>query len=119
MALKYKDYTWPNDPQTYREELYREPLYTTQSGTTTYTGMSATHRRITGSGAFFGTAAYENFRELIALAEETSPGTLVHPVWGSRHCYLTKLELTQEPREDYVSYSFEFTQAKADGTIPR
>lgn len=119
MALKYKTFTWPNDPHTYREALSREPLYATQSGVTTYSGMSATHRQITGSGAFFGTAAYENFRELLELAEENSPGELIHPVWGSRHCYLTRLELTQEPRENFVSYSFEFTQAKADGTVPR
>lgn len=119
MALKYKSFVWPNDPHTYREELYREPLYTTQNGETSYSGMSATHRRITGSGAFFGENAYEHFKDLLETAEESTAGELIHPVWGSRHCYLTKLEMTQEPREDFVSYSFEFTQARTDGTIPR
>ena len=32
MALKYKSFTWPNDPHTYREVLSREPLYTTSGG---------------------------------------------------------------------------------------
>lgn len=119
MALKYKDYTWPSDPQTYREVLSREPLYTTSDGVTSYSKMSATHRVITGSGIFFGTDAYEDFQELMELAEDNSPGALIHPIWGTRHCYLTKLELNQEPREDFVSYSFEFTQARSDGTVPR
>ena len=119
MALKFKTYTWPNDPHTYREELHREPQYTTQSGTSTYTGMGATHRRITGSGAFFGEDAYANFRALMELAADNTAGDLVHPIWGTRYCYFTKLEMTQEPRENYVTYSFEFTQAKADGTVPK
>lgn len=117
--LKYKSYTWPNNPHTYRETLSREPLYVTVDGVSTYSKMSSTHRVITGSGAFFGESAYDDFRELVELAEENSPGTLVHPVWGSRYCYLTRLELNQEPKENYVSYSFEFTQAKSDGTVPR
>lgn len=119
MALKYKNYTWPNDPQTYGESLSREPLYVTRDGVTSYSQISAMHRIISGSGVFFGDNAYRNFRELMALAEEDSPGTLVHPEWGNRYCYFTKLEMDQEPRENFVSYRFEFTQAKSDGTVPR
>ena len=119
MSLKYKDHTWPNDPQTYREVLSREPLYLTKDGVTSYSGISATHRVITGSGSFFGAGAYEAFKELMELAEDDSPGELVHPVWGNHYCYLTKLEFTQEPREDFVSYSFEFTGASTNGTVPK
>lgn len=119
MSLKFKNYTWPNDPDTYQEVLSREPQYSTKDGNTTYTGMSATSRVITGTGAFFGTSACTKFRNLLEVAEETSAGDLVHPIWGTRRCYLTKLELTQEPRENFVSYRFEFTQAKEDGTVPK
>jgi len=49
--------------------------------------------------------------------EAGEPGDLTHPVWGIRYCYLTRLELTQEPREHVVSYEFEFTQADANGQI--
>lgn len=118
-ALIYKNYTWPHNPHTYQETLSREPLYTTQSGVTTYSGMSFTHRVITGSGVFYGEKAYVQFQELIDLAEDSTPGNLEHPLWGTRYCYFTKLELTQEPKKNYVSYSFEFTQAKSDGTVPR
>ena len=119
MSLKYKTYTWPTEPQTYREVVSREPLYVTRDGVTSYSSISATHRVITGSGVFFGDSAYSDFRELMELAEDNSPGTLVHPDWGSRYCYFTKLEMDQEPRENFVSYRFEFTQARSDGTVPR
>lgn len=119
MAMKFKDYTWPNDPQTYRETLSRVPKYVTEDGVTSYSGMGSTQRIMTGTGAFFGKTAYENWRELVELAEETTPGELIHPVLGIRYCYLTKLEMLQEPRENYVSYSFEFTQAKSDGSVPK
>ena len=119
MALKFKNFEWPNDPHTYREELYREPLYSTQDGVTSYTGMSSTHRKITGSGSFFGLTAYEDFQDLLEVAEESTAGELIHPIWGSRHCYLTKLELTQEPRDNCVSYKFEFTGALTNGVVPK
>lgn len=119
MSLKFKDFTWPNDPDTYQEVLSREPQYVTEDGEITYTGMSASGRVITATGAFFGTNACVRFRNLMAVAEENSPGDLVHPVWGTRRCYLTKLELTQEPSADYVRYRIAFTQARSDGTIPK
>ena len=117
--LKFKGFTWPNNPHTYQETLFREPMYTTQNGTTSYAGMSSTHRVITGSGVFFGTSAYSDFKALLDVADENTAGDLIHPLWGKRYCYFTKLELIQEPRENFVSYRFEFTQAAYDGTVPR
>lgn len=117
--LKYKDFTWPNNPHTYRETVTREPMYVTQEGVSTYSGMSGTRRVISGSGVFFGEEAYGDFLALVEVAEDNTPGSLIHPVWGTRYCYLTKLELEQEPRENYVSYSFEFTQARSDGEVPK
>lgn len=91
----------------------------TQDGVTLYNGMSSKRRIVTGSGEFFGEDAYDKFKQLLKLAEEDTPGNLEHPIWGIRYCYFTKLELTQEPKENYVKYQFEFTQALANGTIPR
>ena len=42
-----------------------------------------------------------------------------HPIWGIRYCYFTGLELTQEPKENVVSYKFTFTQALTNGTVPK
>ena len=117
--MKFKDYIWPQDPHTYRETVSREPLYVTQNGETSYNGISSTHRIITGSGVFYGMDAYDNFKTLVTVAADSSPGELFHPVWGKRYCYFTKLEFTQGPAEDLISYSFEFIQAESDGTVPK
>ena len=50
---------------------------------------------------------------------DMTAGNLDHPIFGIRYCYFTLLELTQEPKENYVSYRFEFTQAKANGEVPK
>lgn len=117
--LKFKDFTWPNDPETYEESASREPQYTTQNGSSTYTGMSSLLRIIRGSGVFVGTGASDNMKVLMDLAEQTTPGYLVHQTWGSRYCYLTKLEFEQGSQPDLVRYSFAFTEAHSDGTIPK
>lgn len=117
--LSYKTFIWPQNPQTYQEEIIREPQYYTQDGVIYYSGMSDMKRYITGSGAFCGANAYTQFKLLQNLAEEATPGNLEHPVWGIRYCYLTRLVLTQEPRENYVSYEFEFTQASTNGEVPK
>lgn len=63
---------------------------------------------IRGEGEFVGPQAYENFRKLAALFEENKGGKLVHPVWPTMRAYFASLSLKQEPKEDYISYSFEF-----------
>ena len=117
--LSYKTFVWPQNPHTYKENAVREPQYKTEDGVTSYTGMGKLKRIITGSGVFYGEDAYDQFKLLLKLAEESSAGNLEHPVWGIRYCYLTGLELTQEPRENYVSYKFEFTQALTNGEVPK
>lgn len=118
-ALIYKSFVWPNNPHTYKEEYVREPQYHTEDGVTYFDGMGEMKRIITGSGVFFGENAFARFRQLIELFEEGGAGNLEHPVWGIRYCYFTGLELTQEPKENYVSYKFTFTGAKTNGTVPK
>lgn len=117
--LSYKSFVWPHNPHTYKEESIREPQYITQDGVTYYNGMGNLKRIITGSGVFYGEDAFTQFKKLIKLVEDSSAGNLEHPIWGIRYCYFTGLELTQEPKENYVSYKFEFTQALANGEVPK
>ncbi|MBR1972214.1 MAG: DNA circularization N-terminal domain-containing protein [Oscillospiraceae bacterium] len=117
--LSYKTFVWPQNPHTYKEECRREAQYHTENGVAYFDGMGAMQRIITGSGAFYGEDAFTEFKKLMKLAEDGTAGNLEHPVWGIRYCYLTKLVLTQEPRNDYVSYQFEFTQAAANGEVPK
>ena len=116
--LTFKDYVWDRNPTTYKEEYIREPRYSTSEGVTSFDGMGGMQRIITGTGVFLGNRALLNFEMLTTLFAEKTPGNLVHPLWGTRYCYFTGLELTQEPREDYISYRFTFTGALANGNIP-
>ena len=60
-----------------------------------------------------------DFQNLARLFEQRDPGNLEHPLWGIRYCYFTGLELTQEPKENCVSYTFQFTCALTNGEVPR
>ena len=117
--MSYKTFVWPQNPHTYQEKTAREPHFRTQEGITYFDGMGGMQRIITGSGNFHGADAYDQFKLLQKLFEDDEPGDLSHPVWGLRYCYFTGLELTQEPKENVVSYRFEFTQADANGVIPK
>lgn len=117
--LSYKTFVWPQNPHTYREVASRTPEYYTQDGETYYRGMSDLKRTISGSGVFYGEDAYEQYLKLQKLMTEISAGNLAHPIFGIRYCYFTLLEVTQEPKENYVSYRFEFTQALLNGEVPR
>ena len=117
--LSYKTFVWPQNPTTYREVATRTPVYYTQDGETYYRGMSDLKRIISGTGVFYGEDAYTQYLALQKLLNDMSAGNLEHPIFGIRYCYLTLLEVTQEPKENYVSYRFEFTQAKANGEVPK
>ena len=117
--LSYKTFVWPKNPHTYREVTTRTPVYYTQDGETYFRGMSGLKRIISGSGVFSGEDAYDQYKKLQKLSEEIDAGNLEHPIFGIRYCYLTLLEVLQEPREDYVSYRFEFTQALLNGEVPK
>lgn len=117
--LVFKTFTWPVNPEVCQEAFEREPIYAkTDDGKSVFSGMGAMKRVITGSGAFFGSDAYANFSNLATLFADATLGTLTHPVWGARKVYFTELQMTQSPKEDYVAYSFTFTEADSDGAIP-
>lgn len=117
--LRYKTFVWPRNPGVYRDEYARTPHHRTVDGEIFYLGMSDVQRTITGSGAFFGETAFADFKNLAELFDDADPGELVHPIWGSCFCYFTGLELTQEPKENYVSYRFTFTGALDGGEVPK
>lgn len=113
--MSYKTFVWPQNPTVYQEKFTREPKYVDGS----YDSMGPQRLTISGKGVFYGAGAFDAYKRMTALFVEGTPGNLKHPVWGIRYCYFTGLELTQEPRENYVSYAFTFTLAQSDGTVPK
>ena len=118
--LIYKSFTWPQNPDHYQQVYTREPVYEkNEAGETAFSGMGPKKLVITGSGAFFGSGAYNQFKTLIAVFTQPEAGALIHPQWGSLNCRFTLLQLTEEPRSDYVAYKFEFQEADSNGVIPK
>ncbi len=117
--LQFKGFTWPVNPEKYQQKYQREPVYLKdEEGNTYYAGMGPLKLTVTGSGAFSGATAYADFLRLAALCDGV-PGGLDHPAWGLNQAFLTELELSQEPRENYVAYRFAFRGADGNGEIPR
>ena len=118
--LSYKTFVWPQNPHTYREECFRDGEYQkNDAGEDVFQKMGLMSRTITGEGVFFGETAYADFRALAKLFDDADPGNLEHPLWGIRYCYFTGLELTQEPKENCISYKFTFRQALTNGVLPK
>lgn len=118
--LKFRAFTWPENPEVFQIRAVMEPKYTiADDGTISYTGMGPLCRVITGSGVFHGVDARDDFNALAVLMAAAQAGDLVHPVWGTMNVMLTELEMKQESRADYVAYTFAFREADESGMIPQ
>ena len=107
--MKYKSFTWPHNPRTY-EITYERNIarHKVPFGAYVLQSVGRSNRVLRGRGEFAGSGAYDCFRKLAAVFYDDSPGLLIHPVWQASNAYFAKLGLEMEPREDYVSYYFEF-----------
>ena len=108
-AMKYGDYTWPHNPKVYEIEYSRRIVsHKTPFGCYILQDMGREQRVLKGQGEFAGKGAYDEFKKLACMFYLDEPQVLVHPVWQSAKAWFVRLELRQEPREDFVSYEFEF-----------
>ncbi len=107
--MRFKEYVWPHNPRVYSIEYRRRVVsHAVPFGLYVLQNMGRNNRIFKGEGEFAGEGAYDEFRKLATVFYGTKPGLLVHPLWQEARCYFVSLELLQEPREDYVSYGFEF-----------
>ena len=125
--MRYKEYTWPHNPETYTVE-YRRCLaaHKVPLGGYCLQDLGETYRVLQGEGVFAGVGAYEEFQRLEAVFRQEGPGLLVHPVWPAASAYFVSLQLAEEPLPDYVRYTFSFwedrsgtgglTEVTSDGT---
>jgi len=112
--MSYKGYVWPHNPRTFsvscgRDVVARRAPY----GGWVLQDLGEKHRVFSGEGAFAGEDAYEQFRQLAAVFRENTAGILSHPVWGGVRARFVELKLLEEPRRDYVAYSFVFWEEPA------
>ena len=112
LNMRYKSFVWPNNPRTYTLSCKRQTVtHKVPMGGFVVQDLGVYAAVMQGQGEFYGEGAYEKFQELLQVFQTGGAGLLVHPVWQAGSAYFTQLRLTQEPREDYVAYSFEFCQA--------
>ena len=110
--MRYKDYVWPHNPRVYSIDYERKmAVNKVPFGTYHLQDLGRTRRVMRGEGEFAGEGAYSQFGLLANTFYDPGPGLLIHPLWQTASAYFVELRLEQEPRPDYVRYSFAFWEA--------
>ena len=108
-SMRYKNYTWPHNPETFVVEYRRQmAAHKVPMGSCVLQDLGVNCRILRGEGEFAGPGAYEEFKALAEVFRQEGPGMLVHPVWQTDRAYFVSLSVTEEPKPDYVRYSFAF-----------
>ena len=80
--MRYKDYTWPHNPETYSVEYRRQVVvHKVPFGQYVLQDVGETCRIFQGEGTFAGPDAYEQFQALSEVYAQEGAGLLVHPIW--------------------------------------
>ncbi len=107
--MRFKTFVWPHNPRVYSITYERKMAANKiPFGRHYLQSLGQTRRVFRGEGEFVGEGAYHTFKQLATVFYEETPGPLIHPVWTATTAWFVGLELEQEPRSDYVRYSFEF-----------
>lgn len=107
--MRYKTYVWPHNPRVYTIAFKRKiGAREVPFGQYSLQDLGPSYRIMRGEGEFVGENAYDEFKKLATVFYDVGPGLLVHPVWQTSNAYFVELSLAQEPRADYVKYTFTF-----------
>ena len=107
--MRFKTFIWPHNPKVYSITYERKMAANKiPFGRHYLQSLGQTRRVFRGEGEFAGEGAYDSFKALANVFYEETPGPLIHPVWMATTAWFVGLKLEQEPRSDYVRYSFEF-----------
>ncbi len=114
--MRFKNFVWPHNPRVYSITYERKlAVHKIPFGRHYVQSLGQARRVLKGEGEFVGEGAYDTFKKLATVFYEETPGVLVHPVWMTATAWFAGLELRQEPRRDYVAYSFEFWEVVDGG----
>jgi hypothetical protein len=114
--LQYKWYRWPYNPTQYSITfdkdiaVHRYPF----SNQADMEDLGENPDKVSGWGEFFGDGAYDEFKKLCNVKKSPGSGALIHPIWSIHNALFKNLQVTQEPRANYVKYTFEFVQETKD-----
>lgn len=109
--MKYKDYTWPHNPSnlkiTHKRDVKEVRI---PYGESVLQDMGAYRQVIEGQGAFFGANALADYSALEKVFTSGGAGTLSLPGMPARTAVFSSLTVAEEPRPDYVRYTFVFIE---------
>lgn len=112
-SMRFKDYVWEYNPfecTLVCERDVAKHRYPELAGAE-LEDFNPDAAVITGTGEFFGENAYQKWKELWRLFKKDGIGEFFHPIFDDViFAAFKRLEANIEPRENYVSYSFEFWQ---------
>lgn len=112
-AMRFRGHTLHHNPATLRIECaenVRELAFPYAAPKSEYLGNRLRH--IVGEGELYGEDCIEQFRALEKLCADGGEGLLSLSHTPSIHAYLKELRMIAEPKENVLSYRFEFIEAK-------
>lgn len=112
--MRYKGFSWHHNPKRLNIKNSRKTV--TLSYPYSYEQTQEIFREnciITGEGELYGGDCIRQFNVLNRLFSQKGGGVLSIGGLPSVEAYFTKLELLCEPKENIISYSFEFTQCSS------
>lgn len=108
--IKYKDFTFPNNPETTGfkcDRAYVKHKYPNLIGNE-LEDFGANAIIITGTGYFFGEKAYDNFHKLYKEFAKSGVGGFSHPIFTEvTRGLMVSLDSTVDPQVNVIKYSFE------------
>ena len=85
--MRYKDYVWPHNPETYTISFKRQvAVAKVPFGRYGMQDLGMSYRVMEGEGVFAGKGAYDEFKKLASVFYQGGPGLLIHPVWQASLC---------------------------------
>ena len=110
--MRFKTFVWPHNPKVYSITYERKmAVHKIPFGRHCLQSLGQTRRVMKGEGEFVGEGAYKEFGKLATVFYDNGPGILIHPAWQTSNAYFVELSLAQEPRKDYVRYTFTFWES--------
>lgn len=111
MGMRFREFTWRDNPVSLRVENLREILETIAPfGESRAQELSSRVRKVTGEGYFAGEDCWEQWNGLQRAYVQKGPGMLQLPGLTPFPAWMDRLELLGVQGKNLVRYAFSFTE---------
>lgn len=107
--MKYKNYTWPNNPSTIDISVKRDLKDISMPfNLSVIQDLGRKKRIVSGQGQFFGENCMEQFEDLFKVLKQGGTGYLCLPGMVPFLAVFSELQLIGEAMPNVINYKFEF-----------